>query len=165
MDDFWQRARIAGGEIKDGETRYVVFRADVIASIANGLPKETKRQVLERFQSAVQTNGGRSLKTYLEMIGNEHAALLDTVTDTAASLGWGEWDFSHSPEKLSLSVNNSPFAEFSDHQAEGYCAPILGMFSAVVATLFGDRDIRVAETQCAGKGASNCVFDMLIDIS
>ena len=162
MSEFWQRARIEGGEIKDGETRYVVFRADVIADMVKQLPEVTQQQVLESFQTVVTRNGGRSLETYLKMLGNEHGALLDTVSDTAASLGWGEWRFSHSPKGLTLSVDNSPFTAFSAHHSEGCCAPILGMFSAVVSTLFAGPDVNVAETQCVGKGAKHCFFEMLI---
>ena len=69
MSDFWQRAQIGNGEIKDGETRYVMFRADVIAAMINDLPAGVKQQVLSSFRSAVQKNGGRSLQNYLGMLG------------------------------------------------------------------------------------------------
>ena len=80
MSEFWQRARIEGGEIKDGETRYVVFRADVIADMVKQLPEVTQQQVLESFQTAVTRNGGRSLETYLKMLGNEHRVHIQITT-------------------------------------------------------------------------------------
>ena len=162
MDNFWQRAMIESGEIKDGETRYVVFRADVIASMVNSLPDAVKQQVLESFHRAVKTNGGRSLKNYLAMVGNDNSALLDTVAATASSLGWGEWHFDYTEDHLMLEVTNSPFAAFAGDTSSTCCAPILGMFSAVADTLFANTAVTALETSCAGHGGDRCRFEVAI---
>ena len=157
MNDFWQRAQIGNGEIKDGETRYVMFRADVIAAMINDLPAGVKQQVLSSFRSAVQKNGGRSLQNYLGMVGGDHGALLDMLVSTAAALGWGEWHFDFVENHLTLQVNNSPFAEFTSEANNGCCAPILGMFSALAETLLNGAQVK--EVSCVSLGADHCRFE------
>ena len=158
MSGFWERATKDPdkGEIKDGETRYVMFRTDVIAALVNQLPKDTRHAILESFAKAVNENGGKSLSRYLEMVDGDIDALLATVEATAPSLGWGVWHFEKTAQKLSLEVENSPFTHFDAPPNAPSCAPILGMFTALAELIF-ERAI-VNEERCGADGAGACLF-------
>ncbi|MGR8950437.1 MAG: hypothetical protein ACU84Q_20530 [Gammaproteobacteria bacterium] len=158
MSEFWERAvrDYAKGEIKDGQTRYVLFRTDVIAALVNQLPNDIRHAILESFAKAVNEHGGKSLSRYLEMVDGDIDALLATVEATAPSLGWGAWHFEKTAQKLSLEVDNSPFTHFDAPQDAPSCAPILGMFTALAELVF--EQSAVNEVSCTAGGAQACLF-------
>ena len=55
MNGFWDRAEKdpAAGEIRDGDTRYLLFRVDVIAAMLAGLDDAARTQALAAFATAV----------------------------------------------------------------------------------------------------------------
>ncbi|MGR9090335.1 MAG: hypothetical protein ACU85U_07125, partial [Gammaproteobacteria bacterium] len=81
MNGFWDRAANdpRTGEICDGDTRYVLFRSDVIAALIGGLDETARTQALIAFADAVHTNGGLSLQRYFRMVDGDVDALFDTV--------------------------------------------------------------------------------------
>ncbi|MEM7467905.1 MAG: hypothetical protein AAF387_13610 [Pseudomonadota bacterium] len=106
MSEFWERAikDSERGEIRDGDTRYVMFRTDVIAAMVNQLPIEARAAALESLANAVRTQGGKSLSRYLDMVGGDVEALLKTVSVTAPALGWGKWQLHRTDSTLQLVV-------------------------------------------------------------
>lgn len=161
MSGFWERAEKdpAAGEIRDGDTRYLLFRVDVIAAMIDRLDDDTRAQALSAFASAVHDHGGQSLQRYFDMVGRDVDALCDTVCRTAADLGWGSWALDRSSDAIVLDVRNSPFATTHANGEAAMCAPILGMFRALAETVFG-APVSVTETRCAAAGADKtlCTF-------
>ena len=158
MSEFWQRVNkdTARGEIKDGDTRYVIFRTDVVAAMVNQLPENSRLEVLKSFAAAVETHGGKSLARYFEMVDNDVTALLSTVAATAPDLGWGVWQFTQHENSLSLEVTNSPYVAFDPPQDASCCAPILGMFTALAKMIFDEAEVE--ESACAKNTGKTCIF-------
>ncbi len=149
MSEFWERANrdTTRGEITDGDTRYVMFRTDVVAATVNQLSEEARVEVLKSFAKAVETHGGKSLARYFDMVDRNEQALLDTVTATAPQLGWGVWHFSREENSLRLDVKNSPYVAFEPPENGKCCAPILGMFTALAKMILGEATAE--ETRCS----------------
>ena len=160
MNGFWERAEKdpRAGEIRDGDTRYVLFRTDVIATLIGGLDDTARKQALVAFADAVHTNGGLSLQRYFKMLDGDIDALFGTLCRTAGELGWGAWRIDRSIDSVVLDVQNSPFAIIWSVANESVCAPILGMFRALAETVFDDAPVTIAETGCAAPGAPLCTF-------
>jgi predicted hydrocarbon binding protein len=160
VNGFWDRAANdpRTGEICDGDTRYVLFRSDVIAALIGGLDETARTQALIAFADAVHTNGGLSLQRYFRMVDGDVDALFDTVCRTAGELGWGAWRIDRSIDSVVLDVQNSPFAIIRSVADEPVCAPILGMFRALAETVFDDAPDTIAETGCVALGDSVCTF-------
>ena len=158
MSDFWERANRdpGNGQIMDGDTRYVLFRTDVIAAVVNQLPEEARHATLNSFTEAVKQHGGKSLARYLGMVEGDVDALLATVEATAPALGWGVWRFERTPQRLSLTVRNSPFVAFETADQASSCAPILGMFTALAEMVL--EQVSAEEISCGKSDASECSF-------
>lgn len=158
MSAFWERAvkDTAKGEIKDGETRYVMLRTDVVAAMVNQLSEQTRGELLESFAKAVEEHGGKSLARYFDMVNGDVDQLLDTVAATAAALGWGSWRFSRVDNGLVLEVKNSPYATFNAPIDANCCAPIMGMFTALAKMILGE--VISNERSCKSANGDSCVF-------
>lgn len=158
MREFLDRVEfdLKRGEILDGDTRYVMLRADVLRTIlfASTLPGPASSHPAA---NAVTEFGGRSLRRYHNETGPSRAALREVVTHTAAALGWGIWRFAVAGDTEVLEVKNSPFAQAgeADHPA---CYPIVGLFRAL-CDLDGNNNASVTETHCVSMGASACRFE------
>lgn len=137
---------VAAGEIRDGQRRYVLIRPDVLMGALHELDGATRQRVLEALAASTERNGGRSVHAYASI--DRGTALLDTICDTAAGLGWGRWHMSLGADRLDLTVHNSPFAHGHGKAARAVCAPIAGMLGSVAAMLF-EGPVRVEETGCA----------------
>jgi uncharacterized protein len=150
----------ARGEVRDGPRRYLLMRADVLMGLFERLPADAREQALQALEASVTENGGDSVRAYLAAAGAD--ALLATMEQSAASLGWGRWRFEIESEALRLHVDNSPFAAAAPH-AEGAraCHAITGMLSAVAAALWGEAaQARETRCACAGPaGARQCTFE------
>lgn len=161
MNSFWDRAEKdpAAGEIRDGDTRYLLFRVDVIAAMLAGLDDAARVQALRAFATAVHDHGGQSLQRYLSMVNGDIDSLFATVCRTAGDLGWGSWTLDRSVDAIVLDVRNSPFATARLAASEPLCSPILGMFRALAETVFGAPAI-VTETRCAAHASDEfvCTF-------
>lgn len=141
----------AAGEIRDGQRRYVLIRPDVLMGALHELDGTTRQRVLEALAASSERNGGRSVHAYARI--DRGTALLDTMCETAAGLGWGKWHMTLGPDRLDLTVHNSPFAQGHGKAARPVCAPIAGMLGSVAATLF-EGPVLVEEIGCAAHAAS-----------
>lgn len=152
-----ERLTWSNGAIHDGDTRYLILRADSLAGLFRRLAPAARAEALLAFAAAVEEAGGRSAARYLQDSG-DLIALLQTIETRAAALGWGRWSFQREGDDvLELSVDDSPFASAYDAADAPVCAAITGMFTALAALVFG-RPARVHETACVACGAARCRF-------
>lgn len=155
---------LAQGQVLDQTRRYVLMRADVLMGMFDGLPVARRAEVFAALARSVALHGGDSVRAYASQPGSTHARLLQTMQDSAASLGWGVWQFAAlhpaagQPPGLTLTVRNSPFAAQSAPSAVPVCAAISGMLDAVGQALW-QTPCRVQETHCAAQGQhADCSF-------
>lgn len=157
--DFRQRLTfdLASGELRDGDTRYLMLRADSLMGLFKRLPQPARTDAFKAFAASVTEHGSRSAARYLARDGDA-GDLLATIAATAAQFGWGVWRFSRAETgELHLEVNNSPFAHGYGASPEAVCAPITGMFSAVASIVF-DAPVQAEENLCAATGGAICRF-------
>ncbi|HEX7438655.1 MAG TPA: 4-vinyl reductase [Caldimonas sp.] len=157
--DFRQRLTfdLASGELRDGDTRYLILREDSLMGLFRRLPEPARTDAFRAFAASVAEHGARSAARYREREGDA-GDLLATIAATAAQLGWGVWRFSRAePGELQLEVKNSPFAHGYGASPEAVCAPIAGMFSAVASIVF-DAPVQATEDLCASAGGAVCRF-------
>ena len=148
---------LAHGELRDGDTRYVIMRADGLMGLFKRLSAPARAEALEAFAASVTEHGARSAARYTADDGDARY-LLATVAANAPQLGWGLWHFSLTEAKeLQLEVKNSPFARGYGPSADTVCAPITGMFSAVASIVF-DAPAQAEEHLCAASGGTVCRF-------
>jgi uncharacterized protein len=157
--DFRQRLTFdpASGELRDGDTRYVILREDSLMGLFRRLSAPVRTDAFKAFAASVAEHGARSAARYLARDGDA-GDLFATIAATAAQLGWGVWRFSRAGDGvLHLEVNNSPFAHGYGASSESVCAPIAGMFGAVAAIVF-DAPVQAEENLCAAAGGTICRF-------
>lgn len=157
--DFRQRLNfdLAHGELRDGDTRYVIMRADSLMGLFKRLPEPVRIDALEAFATSVAEYGGRSAARYAAEDGDARY-LLATIAANAPQLGWGVWHFSLTKAReLQLEVKNSPFAHGYGASREAVCAPVTGMLGAVASIVF-DAPAQAEEIHCACAGGSVCRF-------
>jgi uncharacterized protein len=149
---------LEAGEIRDGDRRYLVMRADVLMGTLKGLDDVTRHRVLSSLATSAALHGGRSVQAYGETAAGRE--LLDVMCDASAGLGWGRWYIEEGTEELKLTVHNSPFAWGYGACTHTVCAPIVGIFRAV-ATQFFKTPVVVEELACAAMAsqlACHCHF-------
>lgn len=134
------------GQVMDGPRRYVIMRADVLMGAFDKLDPHTRFKMLASLGDSVTDFGGDSVRSYLAQVGTQ--ALLQTMVDGSASLGWGVWSFRTEEDELLLEVRNSPFAAGSRSAEAPVCQPIVGMLRAIAQALWA-RPADVAELSCA----------------
>jgi uncharacterized protein len=157
--DFRQRLSFdpANGELRDGDTRYVMLRGDSLMGLFKWLPEPARADAFRAFAASVAEHGARSAARYRAEDGDAWK-LLATIAATAPQLGWGIWRFSSvGAGELQLEVINSPFARGYGASSETVCAPIAGMFSAAASIALG-TPVQVEEDLCAAAGGNVCRF-------
>ncbi|MEZ5659840.1 MAG: 4-vinyl reductase [Burkholderiaceae bacterium] len=156
------------GEIRDGDIRYLMLRADALMGVFRALPAEHRGPALAAFATSIVRHGGKSAKAYQAMGADDGARLLEVIRSTAPQLGWGRWSvLGHAPDRIEIEVHNSPFAAGwrlaegeVDVEPSAVCTPIVGMLTVVGAMVLG-REVRVRETACACTGhAPACRFEV-----
>jgi predicted hydrocarbon binding protein len=148
------------GEIRDGDIRYLMLRADALMGVLRRLPVELRGTVLAAFKDSIVEHGSRSAKGYQASLPpDQQHKLLDVIAATAPQLGWGRWRFLDvSSDGLTLEVHNSPFAKGYGSAEHGVCHPIAGMLTAVGGMVLG-RPVVAEETHCgAHRGSHTCRF-------
>ena len=157
--DFRQRLTfdLASGELRDGDTRYVILREDSLMGLFKRLSEPARTDAFKAFAASVTEHGARSAARYLARDGDA-GDLLATIAATAPQLGWGVWRFSRAETgELHLEVKNSPFAHGYGASPEAVCAPITGMLGAVASIVF-DAPVQAEENLCASAGGAICRF-------
>lgn len=137
---------LENGQVLDGPRRYLVMRPDVLMGAFDHLASEERQKALEALGYAVTRFGGQSVQAYLQEVGVD--ALLKTMVNNSASLGWGCWTFETINDQLALKVRNSPFAKSTQLKEMPVCYAIAGMFRAVVEAIEGQA-YKVREIRCA----------------
>lgn len=153
-----ERLHFEHGRIRDGERRYLLLRADVLAGMLHELDAPMRQQVLAALKRSVAKHGGDSVRAYAQT-SPKTQALLNTVSETAAQLGWGRWRLEVRGRRLELDVDDSPFAAAFGASAMPVCAAIEGMLQAVAQTAFGEaHDVSASEIACMAQGHARCRF-------
>lgn len=152
----WNPAR---GEIHDREIPYLLIRPDSLMGIFRFLPEAERPAAFEAFARSIAHHGRGSAESYQTLGLDQADTLLATIAETAPQLGWGIWTLERSGEDaLSLTVENSPFADGYGSSNVPVCAPIRGMLEAVGGIVLGG-DIDAREIGCAATGTGHCSFD------
>jgi predicted hydrocarbon binding protein len=157
--DFRQRLTfdLANGELRDGDTRYVMLREDSLMGLFKRLSEPARMDAFKAFAASVTEHGARSAARYRARDGDTRD-LLAAIAATAPQLGWGVWRFSRTEAgELHLEVQNSPFAHGYGASSEAVCAPITGMFAAVASIVF-DAPVQAEEDLCASAAGTICRF-------
>ncbi len=147
----------AHGQVLDQSRRYVLLRADVLMGLFDALPPPGRDAALVAFGRSVFVHGADSLRAYAAQPGGAGEALLATVQEAAASLGWGRWQLVRDAGRLALQVDNSPFAKATRENTPA-CHAITGMLEGLAVALWGEG-ASAAETACAAQhGGDRCHF-------
>lgn len=143
---------LARGQVLDDTRRYVLLRADVLMGLFDGLPVRMRADALRALAGSVARHGADSVRAYAARPGTTPDALLATMADSAASLGWGAWRFERAPDggALRLQVRNSPFAAQAGFDDMAACGAIAGMLEALGGALWGSP-CRAVELRCAAQ--------------
>jgi hypothetical protein len=152
------RFDLARGQVLDDTRRYVLMRADVLMGLFDGLPARMRADALRALAGSVARHGADSVRAYAARPGTTPEMLLETMSDSAASLGWGAWRFERVPggagdeagESLRLHVRNSPFAAQAGFDDMAACGAIAGMLEALGGALWS-RPCRAVELHCAAR--------------
>jgi len=146
------------GELRDGETRYLLLRPDSLMGMFSRLAAQARGEALAALTAAVAEAGGRSAARYRETTPGGPAALFEIFAETAAQLGWGVWTFAPLADgELCLDVANSPFAEGFGPSSLPVCAAITGMAATIAENILGQPAV-AEETRCVAAGAESCRF-------
>ena len=151
------------GTVFDANRRYVLLRSDVLMGLFDELPEPAKSDALRAFGRSVARQGADSVRAYVAATGTD--GLVQTMEDSAASLGWGRWHIERAAARsetstgsLRLAVENSPFAAAAAPAAGPVCHAIAGMLEAIAAALW-QRPAIAHETRCrAQHGDGACHF-------
>ncbi len=141
------------GAVADGPRRYLLMRPDVLMGALATLDDGARASFLQAWATSTCEHGGASLRAYADAVGGDADALLAATAEAAADLGWGRWTWQRSSAGLALEVANSPFVDGWNAAARRpatlpVCAPVRGMFSALLALVQpGSSD--VDEVHCA----------------
>lgn len=147
------------GEVLDQSRRYVLLRSDVLMGLFDSLPPGAREQALHAFAVSVTRFGSDSVRAYAVEVGPD--ALLTSMQDAAASLGWGRWRFVSDNRVLRLEVENSPFAAGTTRADAPACHAIVGMLQTLAAALWPEG-AGASELSCAAQargGESLCRFE------
>jgi predicted hydrocarbon binding protein len=146
------------GQIMDEARRYMLIRPEALMGIFTRLPPADAAMAMQALMASIYQQGSDSAKAYQRMGNGDGVSLLRTVEATAPDLGWGRWTFDLKPRRLSLSVNNSPFAQGYGASRLPVCHAITGMLRAVAGIVF-ERPVLAEEKACAAMGAPACLFE------
>jgi len=137
------------GQMRDGSIRYLMMRPDALMGMFARLEPDIRAKAHAALAASVAEFGGRSIAAYRTSGAISPDALMQTIVETSADLGWGCWEFSRRGDgALTVEVRNSPFADGAGLTGEAVCAPIIGILSAMAPVLVGEGAV-VTETTCA----------------
>lgn len=149
---------LAQGELRDADRRYVLMRPDVLMGMFARLGEADRTRALTAMAASAHANGGKSIRAYRDDAAATSAQLLAIVSDSAAALGWGRWQFDTPAGTLALEVANNPFAAGFGASDTPVCAPINGLLQSVAEAVLG-APAEVRETACAAQhGHATCRF-------
>lgn len=147
----------ANGQVLDQSRRYLLLRADVLMGLFDNLPHDAREQALLALGQSVARFGSDSVRAYAAQPGADESALLSTMQDAAASLGWGCWQFERTPNGWQLTVRNSPFVAGTAQRGQPVCHAITGMFKGLTSILY-PGGVKVRELSCAAQAGNGACF-------
>ena len=148
------------GELRDGNTRLFLMRADAFMDAFARLDADARYTMFSAFAQSIAEHSGQSAKNYRHELGPAAREIfLNAAVNLAADMGWGAWKFGpHTPGEMTLEVANSPFAEGYGTSDCAVCAPVLGLIEALGGIVFSVDPV-CAETACAAEtGGDVCRF-------
>jgi len=148
------------GELRDGNTRLFLMRADAFIDAFKRLDEDARYTMFQAFAQSIAEHSGQSVKHYRHELGPAAREIfLNAAVNMAADMGWGGWSFGpHTPGEMTLDVTNSPFVEGHGASDTPVCAPILGMIEALGGIIFSVDPV-VEEIECAAvTGGETCRF-------
>lgn len=148
------------GELRDGNTRLFLMRADAFMDAFARLDDDARYTMFSAFAQSIAEHSGQSVKHYRHELGPAAREIfLNAAVNLSADMGWGAWTFGpHTPGEMTLDVRNSPFVEGYGESPRPVCAPILGMVEALGGVIFSIDPV-VEETECAAvTGGDVCRF-------
>lgn len=154
----------ADGALYAGGVRYVLVRADGLMGCFKPNLSSTSLAMYEAIENSFFCFGGKSTQQYAEMLGEDSEELLRKIEELAPQLGWGNWVLSlkSNEQKLTLTVENSPFSAGYGHADFAVCAPVSGMLKGVAERIFKQAVI-AREHRCSAMGGDICEFEATID--
>jgi hypothetical protein len=98
------------GELRDGQTRLFLMRADAFMDAFKRLDDDARYTMFAAFAESVAEHSGQSVKHYRHELGPAAREIfLNAAVNLAADMGWGGWRFGpHTPGEMTLDVANSP---------------------------------------------------------
>lgn len=152
----------AAGQVLDQDRRYLLMRADVLMGMFAALPAAQRLQAMAALTQSVWQHGANSVRAYASQPGGTQQVLLISMQDSAASLGWGRWQFDAVAQGLRLTVSNSPFATMASFNDQPACGAIVGMLKALGEALWSGS-VDAWESQCSamhGHESHVCHFEL-----
>ncbi|MBM3393764.1 MAG: hypothetical protein FJY37_03820 [Betaproteobacteria bacterium] len=148
------------GALYDTDRRYLLMRPDVLMGAVRALPPSAREQFLGALSESARTYVASSLAAYAAQAQGDAGALVQFTVDAARDLGWGLWQVHGSPPHQWLRVRHSPFAQGYGTSDIEVCAPIAGVFLALMSQVLG-ATVRVREVGCVATGHEFCEFELL----
>ena len=148
------------GELRDGNTRLFLMRADAFMDAFRRLDEEARYNMFTACAQAIAEHSGQSVKYYRHELGPAAREIfLNAAVNMVADMGWGHWAFGpHTPGEITLDVVSSPFVEGYGEATAPVCAPVLGMIEALAGIIFSVDPV-VEEIACAAvTGCNTCKF-------
>jgi predicted hydrocarbon binding protein len=146
------------GAILDRERRYVLLRGDALMGVFRRLSPSAREEAFAALEASIFEHGSDSARAYRAMGQGDGAELAHAVAAAAPQLGWGVWTFDIEPDRLRLTVANSPFAAAYGAADAPVCHAIVGMVRGVAGLVF-ERPAVAREIACAAMGAPHCLFE------
>ena len=146
------------GAILDEDRRYILMRADALMGVFRRLSPAARAEAFSALEASIFEQGSKSARAYRALGQGDGAQLAHAVAATAPQLGWGVWTFDGQPDRLRLTVANSPFATAYGASQTPVCHSIVGMVRGVAGLVF-ERPAVAREVACVAMGAPQCLFE------
>jgi hypothetical protein len=92
------------GELRDGNTRLFLMRADAFMDAFKRLGEDARYTMFQAFAQSIAEHSGQSVKHYRHELGPAAREIfLNAAVNMAADMGWGGWSFGpHTPGEMTL---------------------------------------------------------------
>jgi len=148
------------GALYDSDRRYLLMRSDVLMSAVRALPLSSREQFLTALTESARSYVASSLIAYAAQTPGDSGALIQATVDAACDLGWGVWQIHGNPPRQWLRVSHSPFAQGYGASDTEVCAPVTGVFAALMSQVLGSS-VQAREVGCVATGHEYCEFELL----
>jgi len=140
--------------------RYLLIRPETLAAIQKGVEEACGEEGNGKIFRGGFEGGYLSAKKFKEINKFSNREILDFMIKMGNEIGWGSFKlelFDPPTKKISIAVENSPFAENYSKSTVGVCHLIRGVVSGMASVIFG-HDCIASEVSCRAKGDDKCLF-------